>query len=237
MIHHEGHELQIAKGQALLINPGPIINVTSQRIEYLAISLAPAFVIECAAHAQMIRVESIITFNAPVISHIIRDDQRLNALVREMLDEIYSNEMGKERALGSMIELLILHLLRRYAKIKYAPDLELSRVGLVDRRIRRAIELMHAHLEENLSVNRLAASAYLSPFHFSRLFKKLTGTSPYAYLGVLRCERAKTLLADRNLSITEISMRVGYSSPSHFTKAFRAATGMTPREFRQALIT
>jgi AraC-like DNA-binding protein len=44
------------------------------------------------------------------------------------------------------------------------------------------------------------------------------------------------LLAEPNLSVTEISSRVGYSSPSHFTKAFRQATGLTPRAFRKALV-
>ena len=69
-----------------------------------------------------------------------------------------------------------------------------------------------------------------------RLFKKLTGSTPHNYLAGIRAARAQLLLADTELSVTEIGSRVGYLSASHFTKAFRLATGTTPREFRKALI-
>ena len=120
--------------------------------------------------------------------------------------------------------------------MRRSDELELSRVGLIDRRIRRAVELMHARLDDNLSLKEIAADSYLSPFHFSRLFKKLTGATPHAYLAGQRVARARLLLAETDLSVTQISSRVGYASPSHFTKAFRQATGLTPRAFRAALI-
>ena len=103
-------------------------------------------------------------------------------------------------------------------------------------RIRRAVELMQIKLAEDLSLDEIAAAAYLSPFHFARLFKKITGSAPHAYLAALRANRAQVLLADTDLSITEIASQVGYSSSSHFTKAFRLATGLTPRAFRAALV-
>ena len=71
---------------------------------------------------------------------------------------------------------------------EHAPfqELELSRVGLIDRRIRRSVELMHAQLDQDLSLKEIAAASYLSPFHFVRVFKKLTGTTPHAYLAGIR---------------------------------------------------
>jgi AraC family transcriptional regulator len=135
-----------------------------------------------------------------------------------------------------MIEQTVIHLLRHHSNVRRSDELELSRVGLVDRRIRRAVELMHAHLDRDLPLEEIAAAAYLSPFHFARFFKKVTGASPHAYLATLRASRAQTLLAETDLSVTEISARVGYSSPSHFTKAFRQATGLTPRAFRSAIV-
>ncbi len=120
--------------------------------------------------------------------------------------------------------------------MRRSPELELSRAGLVDRRIRRAVELMHARMEESLPLEEIASAAHLSPFHFARLFKKLTGATPHAYLASLRTARAQTLLADTNLSITEVGARVGYDSPSHFAKAFRQSTGLSPSAFRKAII-
>jgi AraC family transcriptional regulator len=95
---------------------------------------------------------------------------------------------------------------------------------------------MHTQLDQDLSLRDLAAASYLSPFHFARLFKKITGATPHNYLAAIRTNRAQLLLSETDLSITEIATRVGYLSGSHFTKAFRLSTGTTPREFRKALI-
>jgi AraC family transcriptional regulator len=95
---------------------------------------------------------------------------------------------------------------------------------------------MQAQLHRELSLKEIAAASFLSPFHFARLFKKLTGASPHAYLATLRTKQAQILLAESDLSITEISSRVGYSNSSHFTQAFRQMTGLTPRAFRKALM-
>jgi AraC family transcriptional regulator len=134
------------------------------------------------------------------------------------------------------MEQVVVHLLRHHSNVRRSEELELSRVGLVDRRVRRAIELMHAHLHRELPLEEIAAAAFLSPFHFARLFKKLTGASPHAYLAALRVTRARALLAETDLSVSEVSARVGYGTPSHFAKAFRQATGLTPRAYRAALV-
>jgi AraC family transcriptional regulator len=95
---------------------------------------------------------------------------------------------------------------------------------------------MYTQLDQDLSLKDVAAASYLSPFHFARLFKKITGSTPHNYLAGIRSARAQQLLAESDLSITEIAARVGYLSASHFTKAFRQAIGTTPRAFRKALI-
>lgn len=136
----------------------------------------------------------------------------------------------------ALVEQLLVHVLRNYSQPRRSEQLELSRAGLVDRRIRRSVELMHTQLDQDLTLRALAAASYLSPFHFARLFKKLTGATPHNYLAGIRAARAQLLLAETELSVTEVGARVGYLSASHFTKAFRLATGTTPREFRKALI-
>ena len=94
---------------------------------------------------------------------------------------------------------------------------------------------MYLECARELSLAEIAAAAYVSEFHFARLFKKITGTTPHAYLAGLRIERARKLLAETDLAITEVGARVGYNSQSHFTKIFRAATGLTPHAFRAAI--
>jgi AraC family transcriptional regulator len=233
LLFHTGDgTAEIGEQGALLLDPGATARAGGREAEYVALTLAPSYVLDCAVRTRLAGAGNRVVFRASVIER----DERLLRLARDLADELNDEEAGQEMVVAALIEQLVVHLLRHHSNLRRSDELELSRVGLVDRRIRRAVELMHAHLDRDLPLEEIAAAAYLSPFHFARLFKKLTGASPHAYLATLRAARAQTLLAQTDLSITEISARVGYSSPSHFTKAFRQATGLTPRDFRAAIV-
>jgi AraC family transcriptional regulator len=92
-----------------------------------------------------------------------------------------------------------------------------------------------AHLADEIVLSSLAREVRLSPFHFSRAFKQSFGMPPHRYLTSRRIERAKALLAERTLSVTEIGLGVGFSETSSFTAAFRKLTGETPTEYRRSL--
>jgi AraC family transcriptional regulator len=218
----------------VLLAPGDSLRASAAgRLEHVTLVLAPAFVLDCAVRARMTRDDALITFRVRGAA----SDERLTRVARDMAEELLRDDApGRELLFDSLVEQALVEVLRRYANIRRSADLELSRAGLVDRRIRRAVELMHAHLGRDLPLEELAGAAHLSPFHFSRLFKKLTGATPHAYLASLRAARAQTLLAATDLSVTEVAERVGYSSSSHFSKAFRQATGLSPRAFRNALV-
>lgn len=218
--------------QALLLGPSMSASLAGQSVELLQLTLAPALVLDHAVRMHLTGSGTAVSFRLELVEH----DDRLAQLAHSLTTELTDERPGREIVLGALVEQVVVHLLRHYSNIRRSEELELSRVGLIDRRIRRSVELMHAQLEQDLSLREIAAASYLSPFHFVRVFKKLTGTTPHAYLANIRTSRAQLLLSDPNLSITEISLRVGYSSPSHFTKAFRQATGLTPRAFRNALV-
>lgn len=86
---------------------------------------------------------------------------------------------------------------------------------------------------EEFSLERLAAQAQLSKFHFSRLFKAATGRSPSRYHLDLRMNAARRLLRETDRSIIEIALEVGYPSPSRFAQLFRREAGLTPSEYRR----
>lgn len=224
--------IEINEGGFLLLDPGATASATGRGAEYLSLTLSPSFVLDGAARAGLTGGTAAVSFRAPVV----RADDRLARLARELAAELTQKEAGQEMVIDALMEQLVVHLLRRHSSVRRSDELELSRVGLVDRRIRRAIELMHAHMNRELPLGEIAAAAFLSPFHFARLFKKLTGASPHAYLASLRVARAQELLAQTDLSVSEVSARVGYGSPSHFTKAFRQATGLAPRAYRAAIV-
>jgi len=225
-------KMQLEPSQSIVVEPNQNVTAKSKQVEFLYLTLAAAFIIEHALAMRLVAPKSMVKFSG----HVINDDPRLNSLAVNFSTELIDEEPGKEFVMRALVEQLVVHLLRRHSTTRRSDELELSRVGLVDRRIRRSVELMHAQLDQDLSLRSLAAASHLSPFHFSRLFKKLTGVTPHNYLAAIRATRAESLLAGTDMSITEIASRVGYLSASHFTKAFRFSTGTTPSEFRRALI-
>lgn len=228
----EASTTDIAPGQSLLLNPSSGGSVSGKGVELLLLSLAPSFISDHAVRMHLLGSGAMAVFPRTLVA----GDERLQQLARELASELREEEPGGEIVVEALVEQMVVHLLRRYASMRQNHDLELSRAGLVDRRIRRSVELMHAQLAADLTLKEIAAASYLSTFHFARVFKKLTGTTPHAYLAAIRTARAQSLLTNAELSVSEISSLVGYSSPSHFTKAFRQSTGLTPRAFRQALV-
>jgi AraC family transcriptional regulator len=91
------------------------------------------------------------------------------------------------------------------------------------------------HLAEEIGLSRLADLVDLSPWHFCRSFKQSTGVPPHRFLVQLRIERAKRLLADRGVSVTEVALALGFGGSTQFARAFRAAVGLSPREYRVRL--
>ena len=224
---------EIRGGSALLAAPGDTLQASSAgRAEFVVLNLSPVFVLDSAARARLTRPDSVVTFR----EREVLSDERLARLARDLADELLEEAAGQEMIVGAIVEHALVHTLRRYANVRRNEHLELSRAGLVDRRIRLAVELMHAHMHRELSLEEIASAAHISPFHFSRLFKKLTGATPHAYLASLRAARARDLLAETDLSVTEVGARVGYMSSSHFSKAFRQSTGISPRAYRKALV-
>lgn len=103
----------------------------------------------------------------------------------------------------------------------------------VERAVTRAIDAMHDNLGEKLTIDDMARAAMFSKFHFSRVFRKITGISPGRFLSALRLEEAKRLLQGTDLTVTEISHRVGYASVGTFSSRFTIGVGVSPSSYRQ----
>ncbi|MDF2663167.1 MAG: two-component system response regulator [Paenibacillus sp.] len=88
------------------------------------------------------------------------------------------------------------------------------------------------HLDQDLSLNRLAQIVYLNPAYLSRLFKQATGVGLVDYINDIRLKNAKQALLETNVKINEISSSVGFESPTYFARLFKRKEGMTPQEFR-----
>jgi AraC family transcriptional regulator len=96
-----------------------------------------------------------------------------------------------------------------------------------------AIARIWESYSEPLSLADIAKSAILSRFHFSRVFRDAIGVSPGRFLSAVRIYQAKRLLASTSLSVTDISLAVGYNSLGSFTNRFTESVGASPSRFRQ----
>ena len=98
--------------------------------------------------------------------------------------------------------------------------------------LRRARDLMDREYARPLDVPALARAALMSPAHFSRKFRAAYGETPHGYLMTRRIERAKALLREGDLSVTEVCFAVGCTSLGSFSSRFTEIVGESPSAYR-----
>jgi AraC-like DNA-binding protein len=101
--------------------------------------------------------------------------------------------------------------------------------------ITRAKEFIKDHQTEELTLGQVAQAVHTSIFYFCKLFKKATGINFTEYVSRLRMERAKHLLLNRNLRVSEIAYEAGFQSLTHFNRVFKQIAGESPTDYRSRL--
>ncbi|MEY4692057.1 MAG: hypothetical protein RIT19_2382 [Verrucomicrobiota bacterium] len=101
--------------------------------------------------------------------------------------------------------------------------------------ITRAKRFIEEHHREDLSLGQVAASVHTSLFYFCKLFKRHTGVSFTEYVSRLRTEKAKKLLLNPNLRVSEIAYEVGFQSLTHFNRVFKRILHESPTDYRERL--
>jgi AraC-like DNA-binding protein/ligand-binding sensor protein len=101
--------------------------------------------------------------------------------------------------------------------------------------IRRAKAYISGHYGDPVSLNEMARTTRVSTFYFCKMFKKATGLTFTDYLGRVRVEKAKNLLLNPHLRVSEIAYTVGFQSLTHFNRVFRKLAGESPTDFREKL--
>lgn len=101
-----------------------------------------------------------------------------------------------------------------------------------DARVARAIEYAEANLHLAVGISDLAGVAALSPAHFARLFKRVVGEAPWAYVHRRRCERAREMCLGGTVPLAQVAHASGFSSQAHMTTALKARFGATPGVMR-----
>jgi AraC family transcriptional regulator len=108
-----------------------------------------------------------------------------------------------------------------------------NRGGLTAIQVQLITEYMDSHLTDKTSISELAARLDLTRSHFIRAFKQAAGVPPHQFMIRRRVDRAKELLADRQVNVAEVAVKTGFGSPLQLTRAFRRVVGTTPSSYRR----
>ena len=100
--------------------------------------------------------------------------------------------------------------------------------------VERAVEYIREHFNDQISLDQVSRHCYVSPFHFSRLFKSIVGVPPHKYLLGIRLQHARFLLTNSCRPVTEIAFESGFQSLEHFTTGYRQQFRLSPTQERKA---
>lgn len=139
---------------------------------------------------------------------------RITELFAELLEHLILGQETIRREINAM------------PSIRHATRKELYQ------RLLRAKDYIESCFDEDLSLTNIAEVAHLAPAYFLREFKKKFYLTPHQYLTERRIEEAKYLLTGKNISVSEICLRIGYGDISSFSKLFKAHTGFSPDRYR-----
>jgi AraC family transcriptional regulator len=161
-------------------------------------------------------------------------DPRLSALVAAARAEMVAGFPSGRLFLDSVEQAMAVALVKGHA-VRHRP-MQMYRGGLGSARLRRIKELVHAKMEDDLSLDDMAQSVGLSTAHFARMFRKSTGATPHQFVLRQRLERAKTMLRAPDARVLDVAVACGFKTQQHFAQVFRDFWGVSPTEYRQDLV-
>lgn len=155
-----------------------------------------------------------------------KNSDYVKKLMLEILKGIQTDYLIAETELSLHVYKLLLELLR--------PNLPKEKnENIHEENIQKVQDYITLHLNEKITVERLAAEIHMSTTHFSRVFKQQTGFSPYDYVLTARLNKAKEFLLKTDLSVAEIAYEAGFNSEANFVYFFTGNEGMSPGKFRK----
>ena len=134
---------------------------------------------------------------------------------------------------GMLVRTLFIQLLVRIARLR--GEMERSALDQTELYVKRTIEFMHHNMDRSIQMKDIAAAVNLHPGYLHRIFRNYMQWTPTDYLTMLRMEKAKMLLQQTNIPISEISDYVGVGSRQYFHMLFKKYTGQTPVQYRDSM--
>ena len=198
-------------------------------VDCLHMYLEPSFFEEVSAgtgvDAARIKIENVFGVRDPQVEQV----------GKLLLSELEDGGLMGDLYAQSLTNVLMIHLLRQHSSIGRREVRKIQREckgALSKRTLRGVVDYVEDNLVHDLTLDELAGVAHMSPYHFSRRFKRSTGLSPHQYVVRKRVERAKELLTNTELSLHEVALSVGFADQSHLAKHTRRLLGVSPKSLR-----
>lgn len=167
----------------------------------------------------------------PFITLKVSQKNEIIILMNRIIKERESTEPGSE-FLNYLLVLELFVLLSRALKMEWENSIK-NKSPKLKELIGISINYIHNNFERDISLGDIAKFVFLSPSYFTRAFKEETGMSPISYLLKVRIDRAKELLADTGLKISDIALSVGFSNQQRFNEMFKKYSKLTPLQYRK----
>lgn len=205
----------------VIINPNILhteVSLNAQPLEYIVLGFEGiALANEDSSNDQ---------FN--ILDHY--ESVEISGCLRNILREMEQKNPGYEDVCQAYMEILIIRLMRTTAlAVPTEPQTFSSNRQCAA--VRRYIDL---HFKEALTLEQLAEEGHMNKYYLSHAFKREYGVSPINYMISRRIEESKYLLAETDLSMSQIAQLLGFSSLSYFSQVFRRTLGSSPMEYRQS---
>ena len=159
-------------------------------------------------------------------------DAKALEIGRAIRDELACGEVAVPECVDAWLTILGAHVLRRYSSLGVRPSTGV-RGGLSPANWRRVEDFIHANLAGRITVEQLAGTAGLSPSHFARSFRAMTGRAPHQYILATRMEAARRRVLESAEPLEQVARLTGFSSHSHMTATLQRFWGISPTTIRR----
>jgi len=223
----------LKKGDLIFVNVFDFhraINCGKFGYERYVISFKPAFISNILDTIQDVDLFSQFKNTSFIARFDMSEQPFVERILSYMLNEFKQKMQYSDQVLKiSLVELLFLI----YRKIQESKPESIEFLHPKYKKVYEVIKYIDNNFTSKITLSEISEIFDFSPNYFCKLFKEITGISFIEYLNTLRIKKAKKLLTDTTLNITEIAFSVGFESTTHFGRVFKAMNKQSPLEYRK----